>query len=259
MEFLNPIWNQEKPSLVQIADMCQRVSLEQIELMDSRLDAVLNRIRRSHVNGGALFASFSVGTSKTFDWFASRNRLNEHGILNILLRRVEISNALPALKVEAIAPGDLAVDECKLANDATMAALTAEVKEMGGPKRRTRLHSAMRCSIQGFRRYRTSCATTHGVNGLKGSAGIGPQSYLIGEFESFISSLSQIQTDFANSTACKVSVLSNFPPRLTRTRPTHSLRIIYAPKRRLEMKNAAAFRDMPLPNYRSLADFSFVI
>ena len=40
---------------------------------------------------------------------------------------------------------------------------------------------------------------------------------------------------------------------------SNSLRIICGPKGRLVPKNASAFRDMPFPNYWSLADFRVVI
>jgi hypothetical protein len=47
-----------------------------------------------------------VGPSKAFDWFASRSRLLEFGILRRLLDRVEVSSALPALKIQPSTPED---------------------------------------------------------------------------------------------------------------------------------------------------------
>jgi hypothetical protein len=55
---------QEIPTFAQAQAMCQQVSLETRTLVDPRLDTVLNQIRETHVNGGALFASFNVGPSK---------------------------------------------------------------------------------------------------------------------------------------------------------------------------------------------------
>lgn len=86
--------------------MCQQVSLEIRPLLDPRLDSVLTRIRETHVNGGALFASFHVGSHKVFDWFASRDRLLELGILRRLLDRAEVNRALPDLKIEPSKPDD---------------------------------------------------------------------------------------------------------------------------------------------------------
>jgi hypothetical protein len=86
--------------------MCQQVSLKIRSLIDPRLNSVLDRIRETHANGGALFASFNVGPSKAFDWFASRGRLLEFGILRQLLDRVEVRSALPALGIQPSRPED---------------------------------------------------------------------------------------------------------------------------------------------------------
>ena len=89
--------------------MCQQVPLEIRSLPDPRLGAVLDRIRKTHVNGGALFASFHVGPSEAFDWFASRGRLLEFGILRQLLDRVEVTSALPELEIQPSSPDDPAL------------------------------------------------------------------------------------------------------------------------------------------------------
>jgi len=98
----HPILNvfQEMPSFAQAQEMCRQVSLQRRTLVDSRLDTVLNQIRETHVNGGALFASFDVGSSKAFDWFGSESRLTFFGVLRQLLDRAEVSTALPALEIE---------------------------------------------------------------------------------------------------------------------------------------------------------------
>ena len=118
MELLNPDWNQDKPTFDQARAMCQQVPLESRPLIDPRVDSVLNRIRESHANGGAFFASFSVGPSEAFDWFASRNRLLEFGILRQLLGRNEVSDALPDLQTQTFQPTDgPATEACGIAHD----------------------------------------------------------------------------------------------------------------------------------------------
>lgn len=106
MELLKPDRSQEKPTSVQARAMCQQVPMEIRPLVDSRLDFVLNRLRETHENGGALFASFHVGPNETFDWFASRGRLLEFGLLRLLLDRVEVSSALTALEIQPSKPED---------------------------------------------------------------------------------------------------------------------------------------------------------
>jgi hypothetical protein len=106
MELLNPDPNQIRPTSVEARAMCQQIPLEIRALTDPRLDSVLNRIRGTHANGGVLFTSFNVGPSEAFDWFASRGRLLEFGILRQLLDRVEVSSALPALQIQPSSPED---------------------------------------------------------------------------------------------------------------------------------------------------------
>jgi hypothetical protein len=117
MELLNPNWNQKKPTFGEAWAMGQQVPLEERPLVNPGLNSVLNQIRESHANGGGLLASFQVGQSKVFDWFASRNRLLEFDILRQLIGRIEVRNALPALEIQATAPEDRGVEGCGLAND----------------------------------------------------------------------------------------------------------------------------------------------
>lgn len=89
---------------MQAKAMCQQIHLEHRQLDEPRLDRVLSRLRATHTNGGALFASFHVGPSKEFDWFASRDGLLEFGILRQLLDRNEVLNALPELEIPKARP-----------------------------------------------------------------------------------------------------------------------------------------------------------
>ena len=86
--------------------MCRQVPLKIRPLIDPRRDSVLNTLRETHAAGGALFASFKVGPSAAFDWFASKNRLLEFGILRQLLDRAEVTQALPALQIQPSEPDD---------------------------------------------------------------------------------------------------------------------------------------------------------
>jgi len=112
MELLTPDWNQEKPTFDQSRAMCQLVPLEIRTWSDPRVDAVLARIRETHIHGGAFFASLHVGASREFDWFASRNRLLEFGILRQLLGRAEVRNGLPALEIQSPLVDDSASEVC---------------------------------------------------------------------------------------------------------------------------------------------------
>jgi hypothetical protein len=106
MGLLTPDPNYTRPTSAQARAMCQQISLGIRPTVDPRLVSVLNRLRETHVNGGALFASFDVGLNKDFDWFASRDQLPVFGILRLLLDRAEVSSALPSLKIEPSKPDD---------------------------------------------------------------------------------------------------------------------------------------------------------
>ena len=106
MALLTPDPNHIRPTSAQARDMCQQITFEIRPLVDLRLVSVLERLRDTHVNGGALFASFDVGPNKDFDWFASREQLSIFGILRLLLDRAEIREAMPSLEIEPARPDD---------------------------------------------------------------------------------------------------------------------------------------------------------
>jgi hypothetical protein len=78
---------------------------------------VLDRIRETHSNGGAFFASVQLGSNADFDWFASRNRLLEFGILRQLLERDEIRVALPGMGITPSPSQGSATESCSLGDD----------------------------------------------------------------------------------------------------------------------------------------------
>ena len=106
MDLLIPDASQRRPTFAQARAMCEQVSLEFRPLLDSRLISVLTRLRENYANGGALFATFQVGESKVFDWFASREQLVVFGILRQLLDRNEVRSALPELEIEGLRSDD---------------------------------------------------------------------------------------------------------------------------------------------------------
>jgi hypothetical protein len=141
MELLNPVSNQERPTFTQARAMCQQVPLEIRSLMNPRFDSVMNRLRETHANGGALFASFNVGPNQAFDWFASRNLLLQFGILRQLLDRVEVTSALPELQIEPAKADDPAFAVRKLEEVVTTEQLAEILKfdNLGNEPGRLRL------------------------------------------------------------------------------------------------------------------------
>ena len=112
MTLLEPRWDQPKPTPAEVQDMCDRVSLTAVGDSTDAIGRVLGFLRKSHREGGALFASFRVGESDVFDWFASRNRLAEYSMLATLLRRDEVQKELPDLLLSKQSGGG--ISECSI-------------------------------------------------------------------------------------------------------------------------------------------------
>lgn len=99
MELLEPDWNQLKPSWDEATEMCARVQLTQVIATNEPFKIFAGSINKSHRNGGLQLAGFEVGFDTVFDWFASRNRLTEFDVLDHLLVRSSIREALPELAI----------------------------------------------------------------------------------------------------------------------------------------------------------------
>jgi len=99
VEVLEPDWNQPKPSPDEAAQMCSRVQLSQVILPEQQFNVFIQSIRKSHRKGGVQLAAFDMEVDPIFDWFASRNRLTEFGVLDALLVQPTIRQAVPELKI----------------------------------------------------------------------------------------------------------------------------------------------------------------
>ena len=99
---LEPDWNQPRPELNDVLRMCRRIELEKLELRSDSARQVLQCLRESHTNGGAMLATVALAADKVMDWFASRNRLLEWEILPRILRREQIKACLAELKIGAL-------------------------------------------------------------------------------------------------------------------------------------------------------------
>jgi hypothetical protein len=102
--------------------MCSRITVNRVELRSEAIDKCLERVRLSHSNGGAHLSAFAVGPDLVFDWFASRNRLSDEGLIDKLIVHAAIRGALPQIqipesKVETgLEMGDPFLFDGKLAN-----------------------------------------------------------------------------------------------------------------------------------------------
>lgn len=99
MNLLNPDWNQARPVFSEVQAMCQRISLSPIPFPEEPFQRFLSAMRKTHTNGGAFLAAFTVAPDPVFDWYASRNRLAEERLLDNLLAHPTVRAALPELLI----------------------------------------------------------------------------------------------------------------------------------------------------------------
>jgi hypothetical protein len=99
MELLEPDWKQIRPTAIEVHEMCEQIQLSHANLPEYPFETFLQRLRKSHDQGGAYLAAFDVGPNSVFDWFASRNRLEDEELLDQLLSHPSIRQAFPALLI----------------------------------------------------------------------------------------------------------------------------------------------------------------
>jgi hypothetical protein len=101
---LEPNWAQPRPTFSEVQAMTQRIGLDPVNLPEKPFNDFLLSLRESHSNGGAHIAAFDVGPGDVFDWFASRNRLSEDGLIDSLITRPSIRTTLDQIAIPEIKP-----------------------------------------------------------------------------------------------------------------------------------------------------------
>jgi len=96
---LEPDWNHSRPSIDEVRLVCNRISVTQAQLGSAAVHRFLESIRKSHHNGGAHLAAFTLGPDVVFDWFASRNRLSDEHLIDSLIVHPAIREALPQIQI----------------------------------------------------------------------------------------------------------------------------------------------------------------
>lgn len=79
--------------------MWARVALTRVNLPSEPFAKFIEKVRKSHDYGGAYLAAFDVRPDPVFDWYASRNRLSEDGVLEGFVTHSVVREALPELLI----------------------------------------------------------------------------------------------------------------------------------------------------------------
>jgi hypothetical protein len=70
-----------------------------LNLPDEPFTEFLDQLRESHNLGGAQLAEYEVSEDKVLDWFVSRNRLSDEGLIDALLTHPNVRNTMPDLLI----------------------------------------------------------------------------------------------------------------------------------------------------------------
>lgn len=100
MDYTKVDWVQPRPDPEQLLRDWTEVQITPLSVDDPRLVAVMDELRRSHCNGGALLGRFAIDAPDSWRWLLSRNRLGE-GFIELFLRAPLFGETL------GCAPGEL--------------------------------------------------------------------------------------------------------------------------------------------------------
>ncbi|WP_224997038.1 hypothetical protein [Cesiribacter sp. SM1] len=99
MSIIQPDWNQERPDPHQINEMWNRMQIAKIDEWSDATLTLMQKIKETHINGGLQIHKYQITADKSFDWFVSRNRLDEIDFVQNLIRRPELQNYRNKLKI----------------------------------------------------------------------------------------------------------------------------------------------------------------
>ena len=100
-------WGQERPNQIQLVGLWTKMKFERLENWSESVDVLTEKIHETYVNGGIQLHRYQVSSNDYFNWFASRNRLDEvdfvknvltHNNLNDYREDLEIKNK-PEIKI----------------------------------------------------------------------------------------------------------------------------------------------------------------
>lgn len=107
MDYSDVDWKQEKPTLADLNADWRMVQINHGASVDPRLAAVVDELRRSHDNGGAVLGRFSIEAPPTWRWYFSRNRLDEALFFHRFYQHPTVTQSLGPLGHFRRSDGDL--------------------------------------------------------------------------------------------------------------------------------------------------------
>lgn len=99
MDELQIDWNQEKPEGSQLTELWKTIKFIPIETWTNATEVLKEKISESHSNGGIQLHKYKIIGNPHFDWFASRNRLDEINFIENVLQNKNLQNYRDNLKI----------------------------------------------------------------------------------------------------------------------------------------------------------------
>jgi hypothetical protein len=107
-------WQALRPEWSDIRRSHRELSFRTLDIDHPAAAAVLDELRRTHDNGGALLKRFTLDSDDdVLHWFASRNRFGEYDFFQIFLGSQAVRDALPQLQVPEQLGRDLGFGESR--------------------------------------------------------------------------------------------------------------------------------------------------
>jgi len=90
-------WQEGKPTLARLEADWPAFGIDVRDAADDGLTGIVEALRASHGNGGALLGRFSLAAPPRWQWYLSRNRFEEADFFARFVRHASVRQALPEL------------------------------------------------------------------------------------------------------------------------------------------------------------------
>ena len=97
-------WKQERPNERQLSGLWSTIKVSQIENWTNSAKTLRENINETHSDGGILLHKYKIEPNLYFDWFATRNRLDEIEFLTNFFSHNELKSYRTDLKITDVKP-----------------------------------------------------------------------------------------------------------------------------------------------------------
>tara|TARA_R100000306_G_scaffold17943_3_gene22178 strand:+ start:15 stop:617 length:603 start_codon:yes stop_codon:yes gene_type:complete len=92
-------WKKERPTDRQIIDLWQSIRFVPLNNFSDAAKTFMSSVELTHANGGIQIHKFKVKSNSHFDWFSSRNRLEEIKFVQKAVRHIDFKDYRKNLKI----------------------------------------------------------------------------------------------------------------------------------------------------------------